>query len=229
MELAYYLTALPHMVAAAFMHIHNGERSYYLESDQKASIVMIGLALGRFITILIMGEFASKITKKMLIYTKFGLCAFSLIVAIILTHSNKDHYNAWWFVMALFWGMQDGALEQISRQVGEDLEEKEKAIAKSSYKTLMVISAFVFYLFSIFLYDATPIWLLLFMIIALVLTFTLALKSGEIELKKKNEIGMMVAPQTENKTEIVPVAQSEIKKEDIQPGKSPETDEIKLE
>lgn len=198
------------MVALSFMNVHHRERSYHLESQQKATIAMIGLTLGRFLMILLYGEMTEKLSKFAQRNLKHGVAAFALILAIILMHSNRDHYNGWWFLMALFWGLHDGIFDNDYYQLGEECEAEEKAQLKTTYTVVMVISSFLIYMLSIPLYNQTPIWLLLFMIVALLLSVVFSIEGGFGMFKKKttdNESSskMLIVPdeKTEKKDELL--------------------------
>jgi chromate transport protein ChrA len=187
MEHAYYVSAFPHMVALSFMHIHHLERSWHLEAQQKATIAMIGLTLGRFVMILLFGEMVEKLDKTIQRNIKHGLAALALGLCVILMHANRDHYNAWWFLMALFWGIHDGVYDNDYYQLGDELPAEEKQQLKNNYTAIMVISSFVIYILSIPLYNKTPIWLLLFMIVALILSVIFSFEGGFLKFKKTTE------------------------------------------
>lgn len=216
MEHAYYVSAFPHMVALSFMHVHHLERSYHLESQQKATIAMIGLTLGRFVMILLFGEMVEKLSKTVQKNIKHGLAALALGLCVILMHANRDHYNAWWFLMALFWGIHDGVYDNDYYQLGDELEGEEKQELKNSYTAIMVISSFVIYILSIPLYNKTPIWLLLFMIVGLTLSVLVSFREGFWKFRNTEETG------SSSKMLIVPDEKIEKKEENLT-AQAPET------
>lgn len=191
------------MVALSFIHAKDRDPSFHLEAQQKATIAMIGLTLGRFVTILFYGDLVAKYSKKAQDTLKYLVCFINLTFAIIIFHSNVDHYNPWWFFMSLVWGIQDGVLDYYYfYRLGDDTSLEEKDKIKTAYTTIMVISGFIIFLVSIGLYNKTPIFLLLFMIIALFgsLFFCCEIKKTTAAEKSAGDSGrMLILPEEEKK------------------------------
>jgi hypothetical protein len=189
------------MVALAFMHIHEREPAWWMEAEQKGAIIMIGLTIGRFVTIMMYGDLVEKMTKEKQNLVKFFSCLFCLTFCLIVCSTDSRNYNPWWFFMALFLGVQDGVLEHTSSSVAEECEEEEKYRMKCAYFIIVIFAAFFIYLISIALYREPAIGLLSFMIVSLLLGFAFSFKKFAPSKTEttSDSAKMLILPEEEKK------------------------------
>ena len=83
MEIAYYFSALPYIVANAYIKDNVGkEGSFEAESDQKSSLAMLGFSLGKCLTAYIFGKMSAKTERR----TSTNLAAITS-GAVLLLHT----------------------------------------------------------------------------------------------------------------------------------------------
>ncbi len=90
MEEAYYLCTLTSQVANSFILQNNGRLGDLSpESDQKAALAMMGLALGKCFFTYVFTKISPKLTPKLYLHFTAALCALSLFIQLMVASFSR--------------------------------------------------------------------------------------------------------------------------------------------
>lgn len=90
MEFAYYLCTLTSQVANSFILQNKGKLGDLTpESDQKAALAMLGLALGKCFFTYVFSKISPKLTPKLYLHFTAVFCGLSLFIHLLVASFSK--------------------------------------------------------------------------------------------------------------------------------------------
>eukprot|EP00826_Nyctotherus_ovalis_P031819 TRINITY_DN2556_c0_g1_i7.p1 TRINITY_DN2556_c0_g1~~TRINITY_DN2556_c0_g1_i7.p1 ORF type:complete len:269 (+),score=79.10 TRINITY_DN2556_c0_g1_i7:110-916(+) len=108
MQMVYIYTMLGYLVARSYKKQKNATK--LPEAEQKASMALLGFAIGKFIFSFFFNNVVIALPKFMCLCVTGAVCAITLAVHTLVCSLSPNKYTPAWFFVALFWGIQDATV-----------------------------------------------------------------------------------------------------------------------
>lgn len=108
MQMVYVYTMLGYLVARSYKK--EKHTSKLPEAEQKASMALLGFAIGKFIFSFFFNNVVIALPRFMCLCVTGAVCAITLLIHTLVCSLSPAKYTPAWFFVALFWGIQDATV-----------------------------------------------------------------------------------------------------------------------